>query len=223
MMTKKLICPSILAADFSRLGDEVRAALAAGADTIHFDVMDNHYVPNLTVGPMVCQSLRDAGIEAPIDVHLMTRPVDRLIEAFADAGANYLSFHPEASDHVNRSLSLIKSKGCRCGLVLNPATPLSVVEESLSQLDVLLLMSVNPGFGGQRFIPETLDKIERARSRIDACGRDVVLQVDGGVTPKNIAAISAAGADAFVVGTALFGSDDYAATIAELRRNINGD
>ena len=221
-MPKKLICPSILAADFSRLGDEVRAAEAAGADMIHFDVMDNHFVPNLSFGPMVCKSLTDAGVESPIDAHLMTEPVDGLIESFADAGADYISFHPHASADAAKSLALIKDKGCRGGLALSPERPLDEVAELLDELDLLLVMSVNPGFGGQKFIPETLDKLRAARRMIDASGRDILLQVDGGVKVDNMAEISAAGADAFVVGTALFGADDYVATIRAMRERIGG-
>lgn len=221
-MKRKLLCPSILAADFSRLGDEVRAAVEAGADMIHFDVMDNHYVPNLTVGAMVCRSLRDAGVHATIDVHLMTQPVDNMIEAFADAGANYVSFHPQASDDPRASVALVKDKGCKCGVALNPETPLEVAEDLLDRVDLLLVMSVNPGFGGQQFIPGTLDKLRAARRMIDASGRDILLQVDGGVKLENMAEIAAAGADAFVVGTAFFGADDYVRTVADMRARLDG-
>lgn len=214
------IAPSILAADFARLGEEVDAVLAAGADVIHFDVMDNHYVPNLTVGPMVCKALRAYGVTAPIDVHLMVRPVDALIESFLAAGADYISFHPEASDHIDRSLQLIKAGGAKAGLVLNPATPLSVLEHTLHHLDLVLLMSVNPGFGGQKFIPQTLSKIEQARAMIDAAGADIRLEVDGGVTRDNIQAIAAAGADMFVAGTAIFGAENYGDAISGLRSEL---
>jgi len=214
------IAPSILSADFARLGDEVNAVLAAGADLIHFDVMDNHYVPNLTVGPLVCEALRKHGISAPIDVHLMVRPVDRLIEDFARAGASWISFHPEASDHVDRSIALIRDRGCRAGLVLNPATPLSCLDHTLEQIDFVLLMSVNPGFGGQAFIPATLEKIRRVRERIAATGREIRLEVDGGIKVDNIASVAAAGADTFVAGSAIFGSADYAATLRTMRSAI---
>lgn len=214
------IAPSILSADFARLGDEVNAVLAAGADLIHFDVMDNHYVPNLTVGPLVCEALRKHGISAPIDVHLMVRPVDRLIEDFARAGASWISFHPEASDHVDRSIALIRDRGCRAGLVLNPATPLSCLDHTLEQIDFVLLMSVNPGFGGQAFIPATLEKIRRVRERIAAAGREIRLEVDGGIKVDNIASVAAAGADTFVAGSAIFGSADYAATLRTMRSAI---
>ena len=210
-MPEYLIAPSILSADFARLGAEVDAVLAAGADLIHFDVMDNHYVPNLTVGPMVCKALRDYGVAAPIDVHLMVEPVDGLIEAFAAAGASWITFHPEASRHIDRSLQLARDLGCKAGLVLNPATGLEVVRHVLDRLDVLLLMSVNPGFGGQAFIPEALNKLRAARQLIDASGRDIRLEIDGGVGPDNIAAIAAAGADTFVAGSAIFGKPDRAA------------
>jgi ribulose-phosphate 3-epimerase len=214
------IAPSILSADFARLGAEVEAVLAAGADVIHFDVMDNHYVPNLTVGPLVCEALRKHGITAPIDVHLMVRPVDRLITDFAKAGATWISFHPEASDHIDRSITLIREQGCKPGLVLNPATPLSWLDHTLPQLDLVLLMSVNPGFGGQSFIPSTLDKIRAVRGRIEAAGRPVRLEVDGGIKVDNIGAVAAAGADTFVAGSAIFGSRDYAATVRAMRAAI---
>ncbi len=214
------IAPSILSADFARLGAEVEAVLAAGADVIHFDVMDNHYVPNLTVGPLVCEALRKHGITAPIDVHLMVRPVDRLITDFAKAGATWISFHPEASDHVDRSITLVREQGCKPGLVLNPATPLSWLDHTLPQLDLVLLMSVNPGFGGQSFIPSTLDKIRAVRGRIEASGRPVRLEVDGGIKVDNIGAVAAAGADTFVAGSAIFGSRDYAATVRAMRAAI---
>lgn len=220
MKSDYLIAPSILSADFARLGEEVDAVLAAGADVIHFDVMDNHYVPNLTVGPMVCKALRDYGVTAPIDVHLMVRPVDTLIESFLSAGADIISFHPEASDHIDRSLQLIKAGGAKAGLVLNPATPLSVLEHTLHHLDLVLLMSVNPGFGGQKFIPQTLKKIRQAREMIQATGRDIRLEVDGGVTRDNIQEIAAAGADMFVAGTAIFGAENYGEAISALRGEL---
>ncbi len=214
------IAPSILSADFARLGEEVDAVLAAGADIVHFDVMDNHYVPNLTIGPLVCDALRKHGVTAPVDVHLMCRPVDRLIEDFAAAGASIISFHPEASDHVDRSLALIRDKGCRAGLVLNPATPLNVLDHVLDKLDLILIMSVNPGFGGQSFIPSALAKLRAARRIIDASGHDIRLEVDGGVKVGNIGEIAAAGADTFVAGSAIFGVDDYGAVIAEMRAEL---
>lgn len=214
------IAPSILSANFARLGEEVDAVLAAGADIVHFDVMDNHYVPNLTIGPMVCSALRKHGVTAPIDVHLMVDPVDDLIGMFADAGASYITFHPEASRHIGRSIQLVKEKGCKAGVVLNPATPLDVVKHVLPQLDMLLLMSVNPGFGGQKFIPYTLDKLREARAAIDALGLDTRLEIDGGVTVDNIAEIAAAGADTFVAGSAIFGSDDYKTTIDAMRTQL---
>jgi len=214
------IAPSILSADFARLGDEVNAVIAAGADVIHFDVMDNHYVPNLTVGPMVCAALRKHGITAPLDVHLMVKPVDRIIPDFAGAGATYISFHPEASDHVDRTVSLIREHGCKPGLVLNPATPLDVLDYTLEKLDLVLLMSVNPGFGGQQFIPSVLDKVRAVRKLIDATGRSIRLEIDGGVKVDNIGEIARAGADTFVAGSAIFGSRDYKSTIAAMRAAI---
>ncbi|MFZ9709490.1 MAG: ribulose-phosphate 3-epimerase [Steroidobacteraceae bacterium] len=217
------IAPSILSADFARLGAEVESVLAAGADLIHFDVMDNHYVPNLTIGPLVCEALRRHGITAPIDVHLMVRPVDRLIPDFARAGATWITFHPEASDHVDRTIGLIREHGCRPGLVLNPASSIDWLEHTLAKIDMVLLMSVNPGFAGQQFIPETLAKIRAVRERIDASGRAVRLEVDGGLKVDNIAAVAAAGADTFVAGSAIFGSGDYAATIAAMRAAIKSN
>ncbi len=214
------IAPSILAADFARLGEEVDAVLAAGADIVHFDVMDNHYVPNLTIGPMVCKALRDYGVTAPIDVHLMVEPVDTMIGQFADAGASYITFHPEASKHVDRSLQLIKDAGCQSGLVLNPASSLEQVKHVLDKIDMLLLMSVNPGFGGQKFIPHTLDKLREARTLIDASGCDIRLEIDGGVTAANIGEIAAAGADTFVAGSAIFNAGSYEAAIANMRAEL---
>jgi len=214
------IAPSILSADFARLGAEVQAVLAAGADIVHFDVMDNHYVPNLTIGPLVCEALRRHGIGAPIDVHLMVRPVDRIVPDFARAGATYISFHPEASEHVDRTIALIRECGAKPGLVLNPATPLDWLDYTLEKLDLVLLMSVNPGFGGQSFIPSALAKLAEVRRRIDASGRAVRLEIDGGVKVDNVGAIAAAGADTFVAGSAIFGSRDYQATIAAMRRAI---
>jgi len=217
---KPLIAPSILSADFARLGDDVRAVLEAGADIVHFDVMDNHFVPNLTIGPLICEALRRHGIEAPIDVHLMVEPVDRIIPDFAKAGASYITFHPEASRHVDRSLALIRDEGCKSGLVFNPATPLDWLEHVIDKVDMVLVMSVNPGFGGQQFIPSALGKLRAARRMIDASGRDIRLEIDGGVKIDNIGAIAAAGADTFVAGSAIFGSDDYAATISAMRAEI---
>ena len=214
------IAPSILSADFARLGEDVEKVLTAGADIVHFDVMDNHYVPNLTIGPMVCKALRDYGITAPIDVHLMVSPVDRMIEDFAKAGATYITFHPEASDHIDRSLQLIKDAGCKAGLVFNPATPLHYMDYVMDKLDVVLLMSVNPGFGGQSFIPATLDKLREARQKIDASGRDILLEIDGGVKVDNIAEIHAAGADMFVAGSAIFNATDYKTVIDDMRAEI---
>src|SRR5205809_2354004 len=211
------IAPSILSADFARLGEEVDAVAAAGADLIHFDVMDNHYVPNLTIGPLVCEALRKHGITAPLDVHLMVKPVDRIIPDFAKAGATYISFHPEASEHVDRTIELIRENGCKPGLVLNPATPIDYLEYTLKKLDLVLLMSVNPGFGGQKFISGVLDKVRAVRKLIDASGRDIRLEVDGGVKVENIGEIARAGADMFVAGSAIFGAGDYKATIAEMR------
>ena len=219
-MQPDYIAPSILAADFARLGEEVEAVLDAGADLIHFDVMDNHYVPNLSIGPLVCQALRDHGIEAPIDVHLMVSPVDRLIGDFIEAGASYISFHPEATDHIDRSLQLIREADCKAGLVFNPATPLSYLDYVLDKLDLILIMSVNPGFGGQAFIASALDKLRSVRAIIDRSGLDIRLEIDGGVKTGNIAEIAAAGADTFVAGSAIFGADDYRATIAAMRREI---
>ena len=216
-----LIAPSILAADFARLGEEVENVLAAGADVVHFDVMDNHYVPNLTIGPLICEALRNHGITAPIDVHLMVKPVDRLIPDFAQAGASMITFHPEASEHIDRSLELIREHGCQSGLVFNPATPLHYLDHVLDKVDIILLMSVNPGFGGQSFIPSTLNKLKEARQRIDASGRDIRLEVDGGVKIDNIGAIAAAGADMFVAGSAIFGTKDYTKTITAMREAIN--
>jgi ribulose-phosphate 3-epimerase len=221
MTTNCWIAPSILSADFARLGEDVEAVVAAGADLIHFDVMDNHYVPNLTVGPLVCKALRDYGIAAPIDVHLMVKPVDRLIREFAAAGATYISFHPEASEHVDRSLGLIRELGCKAGLVFNPATPLDWLEYTLSSVDLVLVMSVNPGFAGQSFIASTLDKLRAARRLLERADRPVRLEVDGGVKVDNIGAIARAGADTFVAGSAIFGSSDYAATIASMRGEIS--
>ncbi len=219
-MQTTIIAPSILSADFARLGEEVDAVLAAGADWVHFDVMDNHYVPNLTIGPLICEALRKHGVTAPIDVHLMVEPVDRLVPDFAKAGATLISFHPEASRHVHRTLQLIKAEGCQAGLVLNPATPVDVLDYVLEQLDLVLLMSVNPGFGGQSFIPATLDKLKAVRARIDACGKAIRLQIDGGVKPDNIGTIAAAGADTFVAGSAIFGARDYADVIARMRTAV---
>jgi ribulose-phosphate 3-epimerase len=216
------IAPSILSADFARLGEEVRNVLAAGADVVHFDVMDNHYVPNLTIGPLVCEALRKHGITAPIDVHLMVKPVDRIIPDFAKAGASYITFHPEASEHIDRTLGLIRESGCKSGLVFNPATPLHYLDYVLDKVDMVLLMSVNPGFGGQSFIPSTLPKIAQARAIIDRSGRDIRLEVDGGIKIDNIGAVAAAGADTFVAGSAIFNAKDYAATIAAMRERIAG-
>jgi ribulose-phosphate 3-epimerase len=213
------IAPSILSADFARLGEEVRAVVKAGADLIHFDVMDNHYVPNLTVGPLVCAAIRPH-VSVPLDVHLMVRPVDRLVQDFAKAGANIISFHPEASEHVDRTLSLIREHGCKAGLVFNPATPLAWLDHALEKLDLVLLMSVNPGFGGQQFIPSVLPKIAEARRRIAATGRDVWLEVDGGIKVENIGQVAGAGADTFVAGSAIFGAKDYAATIRDMRARL---
>ena len=216
-MPLPVIAPSILSADFARLGAEVEAVLAAGADWVHFDVMDNHYVPNLTIGPLVCKALRKHGIKAPIDVHLMAEPVDSLVPEFAGAGATWISFHPEASRHVDRTIQLIRDSGCRPGIVLNPATPLAWLDHTLSVVDLVLLMSVNPGFGGQKFIEPVLGKLVEARRRIDASGREVRLEIDGGVNTENIGRIARAGADTFVAGSAIFGTKDYAATIRAMR------
>ncbi len=219
-MRDYLIAPSILSADFARLGAEVDDVLAAGADVVHFDVMDNHYVPNLTIGPMVCKALRKYGVTAPIDVHLMVSPVDRIIGDFIEAGATYITFHPEASDHIDRSLQLIRSGGCKSGLVFNPATPLHYLDYVLDKVDMVLLMSVNPGFGGQQFIPKTLDKIAQVRCIIDASGFPIRLEVDGGVTTKNIRQIAQAGADTFVAGSAIFGADSYQQAIQTMRQEL---
>ena len=219
-MQSQWIAPSILSADFARLGEDVEAALAAGADLVHFDVMDNHYVPNLTIGPAVCAALRKYGIKAPIDVHLMIEPVDRIVPDFAAAGATYISFHPEASYHVDRTIELIREHGCKPGLVFNPATPLEYLDYTLPKLDLVLIMSVNPGFGGQKFIASALEKLGEARRRIDALGRPVRLEIDGGVKVDNIGAIARAGADTFVAGSAIFGSADYAATIRAMREHL---
>lgn len=219
-MSNCIIAPSILSANFAKLGEEVDNVLAAGADWVHFDVMDNHYVPNLTIGPMVCQALRKHGVTAPIDVHLMVEPVDRIVPDFAEAGASLISFHPEASRHVHRTIQLIKSHGCKTGLVLNPGTPVEVLDWVLEDLDLVLLMSVNPGFGGQAFIPSTLDKLRAVRTMIDKLGKPITLEVDGGVKADNIGAIAAAGADAFVAGSAIFNAPDYADVIAKMRANV---
>ena len=215
-----VIAPSILSADFARLGEEVDKVLAAGADFVHFDVMDNHYVPNLTIGPMVCSALRKYGITAPIDAHLMVKPVDRIIGDFIEAGASYITFHPEASVHIDRSLQLIRDGGCKAGLVFNPATPLEVLKYVMDKVDMILLMSVNPGFGGQKFIPATLDKLREARALIDASGREIRLEIDGGVNVQNIRAIAEAGADTFVAGSAIFNQPDYQAVIDAMRGEL---
>jgi len=222
MKQDSVIAPSILSADFARLGADTQTVLDGGADWVHFDVMDNHFVPNLTFGPMICKALRKYGITAPIDVHLMVQPVDELIVRFAEAGASMITFHPEASIHVDRSISQITENGCKAGLVLNPTTPLSVLDWALEKLDMVLLMSVNPGFGGQSFIPYVMEKIKRVRAMIDASGRDIRLEIDGGVTVDNIGSLARAGADTFVSGSAIFGTDDYAETIARMRKNIEG-
>ena len=220
MKQNSVISPSILSADFARLGEDTQAVLDAGADWVHFDVMDNHFVPNLTIGPMVCKALRGYGIKAPIDVHLMVQPVDDLVVEFARAGASMITFHPEASIHVDRTINLIKESGCKAGLVFNPTTPLTGLDWSLEQLDMVLLMSVNPGFGGQSFIPYVMEKISQVRAMIDASGRDIRLEIDGGVTVDNIGSLARAGVDTFVSGSAIFGTDDYAETIAKMRKSI---
>jgi ribulose-phosphate 3-epimerase len=214
------IAPSILSADLARLGEDVTQVLAAGADIVHFDVMDNHYVPNLTIGPLVCEALRKHGVTAPIDVHLMVKPVDRIIPDFAKAGANIISFHPEASDHIDRTLSLIRDQGCKAGLVFNPATPLHYLEHVMDKIDLILIMSVNPGFGGQSFIGEALKKVSLVRELINASGRDIMLEVDGGIKVDNIAAVAKAGADTFVAGSAIFGKPDYKAIIDAMRNQL---
>ncbi|WXL26440.1 ribulose-phosphate 3-epimerase [Ectopseudomonas mendocina] len=214
------IAPSILSADFARLGEDVDKVLAAGADIVHFDVMDNHYVPNLTIGPMVCAALRKYGVTAPIDVHLMVKPVDRIIGDFIEAGATYITFHPEASEHIDRSLQLVRDGGCKSGLVFNPATPLDVLKHVMDKVDMILLMSVNPGFGGQKFIPHTLEKLREARALIDASGRDIRLEIDGGVNVQNIRSIAEAGADTFVAGSAIFNQPDYKAVIDSMRAEL---
>jgi ribulose-phosphate 3-epimerase len=219
-MADYLIAPSILAADFARLGEEVDTVLAAGADVVHFDVMDNHYVPNLTIGPMVCKALRKYGISAPIDVHLMVKPVDRIIGDFIEAGASFITFHPEASEHIDRSLAMIREGGCKAGLVFNPATPLHYLEHVMDKLDIILLMSVNPGFGGQKFIPQTLEKLRLARKLIDDSGLDIRLEIDGGVGVQNIREIAQAGADMFVAGSAIFSKEDYKAVIDAMRAEL---
>lgn len=221
-MSDYLIAPSILSADFARLGEEVDNVLAAGADIVHFDVMDNHYVPNLTIGPLVCEALRNHGVTAPIDVHLMVSPVDRLVQDFANAGATYITFHPEASEHVDRTIGLIREAGCKPGLVFNPATPLTWLDHVIDKLDMVLIMSVNPGFGGQKFIPEALNKLRKARAMIDAQDKDIRLEIDGGVKIDNIGEIAAAGADTFVAGSAIFNTDDYAGTISKMRAELAG-
>ena len=221
-MSRCLIAPSILSADFARLGAEVDDVLKAGADWVHFDVMDNHYVPNLTIGPLVCEALRKHGVTAPIDVHLMVKPVDRIVPDFAKAGASYISFHPEASEHIDRTIGLIHEHGCKAGLVFNPATPLNHLDHVLHKLDLVLIMSVNPGFGGQSFIPGALDKLRQVRKLIDASGRDIRLEIDGGVKADNIGEIAAAGADTFDAGSAIFNAPDYAGVIAQMRANFAG-
>lgn len=217
-----VIAPSILSADFARLGEDVDKVLAAGADFVHFDVMDNHYVPNLTIGPMVCSALRKYGVTAPIDVHLMVKPVDRIIGDFIEAGASYITFHPEGSEHIDRSLQLILDGGCKSGLVFNPATPLDVLKHVIDKVDMILLMSVNPGFGGQKFLPGTLDKLREARALIDASGRDIRLEIDGGVNVQNIRSIAEAGADTFVAGSAIFNAPDYQQVIDQMRAELAG-